>query len=202
MKTKKKILLATAALAVFSLAPAFVRAYAIAGPSMAPTLFVGDTVLCNLAAYDLRAPYTDRVLCRVSDPRRGDVIVYSDQFKNTLAVKRIVGLPEDVIELRDNTLLINGKVAMQQESAGVTLPEGGEAVVGTGLYVERLDRGKHLLTHTPGVGEKRDHGPVTIPEGQYFILGDHRDNSADSRFIGCIARSQIRGRVFYGTRDP
>ncbi len=202
MKTKKKFLLAATILAVFALLPAFVRAYTINGPSMAPTLFSGDTVLCNLAAYDLRVPYTGRVLCRVGDPRRGDVIVYFDRAKRSLAVKRIVGLAGDEVELRDNLLLINGSAATQAEVKGRELPEGGGKIVGRGLFTGRLDRGEHLLTCTPGAGERRDHGPVTVPANSCFLLGDHRDNSADSRYIGCIARTQIQGRVFYGTHAP
>lgn len=202
MKLKKKLLLAAVVLCVFALAPAFVRAYTIAGPSMAPTLFVGDTVLCNHAAYDLRVPYTDRVLRRTGEPRRGDVIVYSDTNKGTLAVKRVVGLPGDDVDLRDNVLLINGAATTQNEVKAWGLPAGSEQVVGRGLFTERIERGEHLMTYTPGRGDQRDHGPTTVPEGQYFLLGDHRDNSADSRYIGCIAREQIRGRVFYGIRYP
>ncbi|QDT67776.1 Signal peptidase IB [Planctomycetes bacterium MalM25] len=201
-KTKKRLLLGVFVLSLFALAPAFVRAYTIAGPSMAPTLFVGDTVLCSNAAYDLRVPYTDRVLCRTGEPRRGDVIVYFDTAKDSPAVKRVVGLPGDEIELRDNVLMINGVAASQWELSNLRLPEGSKAIVGEGLHAERLDRAEHALTYTPGSGERRDYGPTAVPEGEYFLLGDHRDNSADSRYIGCIAREQIRGRVFYGLRHP
>ena len=201
MKHKKKAVAALLVAAPIVLAPVVVRAYTVAGPSMAPTLWLGDRVISLQVAYDLRAPFTDLVVLRTGEPRRGDVVVYHDLNKGGPAIKRIVGLPSDTIELRDNRLFVNRNDAeqleLERETFGKTPAENGLSRL---VASEQLEGRSHLVTYSPGASEVADHGPVAVPADCYFLLGDHRDNSYDSRFIGCITREQIKGRVVYGLR--
>lgn len=167
----------------------------IPSASMRPTLLEGDVVLVNRLAYDLKLPLTDRVLLPLAEPRRGDVVTFSSPVDGTRLIKRIVGLPGDRIALRDNLLFINDQPAPQAQAhwAGETLAPGWvvDAVRGT----ETLAGQAHALQWLPGVPARRDFAAVTVPDGHYFMLGDNRDNSEDSRFIGMVPREQLIGRA-------
>ena len=184
------------------LAPAFVRVYTVNGPSMSPTLLFHDKVIAFLAAYDFRIPYTDWVLFSVGNPNRGDLILYYDTHKENVAIKRVIGLPGDSIELRENIIYVNELAAEQEvlsrkEYGSIpSINDLGELVL-----KEMLEDCSYSITYTPQKVESANHGPVVVPVKQYFILGDNRDNSHDSRFIGFIDRDQIKGRVIYGARD-
>ena len=201
MKIKKKVKIALFSIAALALLPAFVRAYTIDGPSMSPTFWWGDRVVSSLAAYDMRFPYTDKVLFRVSDPNRGNLILYFDIPKQHIAVKRVIGLPGDTIELKENVVYINDIAANQ-----TTLPRGeyndvpSDNDLGELVLKETLEGDTHLLTYTPQAIKVANFKPVVVPANQYFILGDNRDNSQDSRYIGFITRDQIKGRIIYGAR--
>lgn len=180
---------------------AYVRAFTIAAASMSPTFLVGDLIVSNHAAYDLRLPYLDLVLLQTGEPQPGDLIMYFDIPKQVIATKRIIGIPGDAVRMENNILYINGIEAWQRHVpldffAGVPVRNGlGELVA-----KETLGSREYLITYTPGKSPVRDFEQVIVPEGKYFILGDHRDNSADSRYIGLISRNQIKGRVFKGAR--
>ncbi len=200
--TFSKFLKITAfAVLILGLCSAYVRAFTVAGPSMSPTLFYGDLVLSNHAAYDFRLPYMDKVLIEVSDPQRGDVITYFDISKNAIAIKRIIGVPGDTVRMKNNTLYVNGAEATQRMVSqeifdDIPLRDTLEQLV----VKETLGGAEHLITYTPENSPVRSFEEITITEGNYFILGDHRDNSADSRYIGFIPRDQIKGRIFRGMR--
>ena len=203
LKSKKTKAAAAAVVGIVLVAPAFARSYTINGPSMAPSLRYGDVAIAFLAAYDLRFPYTDKVLLRTGEPARGDVIIYYDRSKQAVAAKRVVGLPGDRVEVRDHTLFLNGELATQEtlpadEVAGLPV---GKHPLGDVVAVERLDDKSYLVSYSRGQHDLADHGPAVVPTGKYFLLGDRRDNSADSRLIGCIDREQVKGRVVYGERS-
>ena len=186
---------------ILGVSSAYVRAFTIAAASMSPTFLVGDLIVSNHAAYDLRLPYLDLVLLQTGEPQPGDLIMYFDIPKHVIATKRIIGIPGDAVRMENNILYINGIEARQRDVpldffAGVPVRNGlGELVV-----KETLGSREYLITYTPGKSPVRDFEQVIVPEGKYFILGDHRDNSADSRYIGLISRNQIKGRVFKGAR--
>ena len=179
-----------------------VRAYTISGPSMTPTYLVGDRVISNKLAYDFKVPFTERILFNIGAPNRGDTVTYFDLEKKGIAVKRVIGIPGDTIQLRDNVVYING--ARLEQTVRLLdferlIPD--ENRLGLLVFSEDLDGREYLITYTPHARVRPDLGKTSIPDDYYFILGDHRDNSADSRFIGLISREQIKGRVIYGARS-
>ncbi|HEU4374310.1 MAG TPA: signal peptidase I [Telluria sp.] len=162
--------------------------------SMRPNLLEGDVVLVNRLAFDLKLPLTDIILTHLGDPRRGDVVTFSSPKDGTRLIKRVLALPGDVVEMRDERLVING------QPAGYSLPhEAPEPVPGgvtTALQLtETVGSGQHRIQVLPQVAAMRSFAPVTIPRDEYLMLGDNRDNSADSRFIGLVPRALLIGRA-------
>jgi signal peptidase I len=163
--------------------------------SMRPNLLEGDVVFVNRLAYDLKLPLTDIVVTRLGDPRRGDVVTFSSPKDGTRLIKRVIALPGDVVEMRDEHLVING------EAAGYTLaseaPEklSGGAITTALHLTETVNGEQHRIQVLPQVEAMRDFAPLTIPKDQFLMLGDNRDNSADSRFIGLVPRSLLIGRA-------
>lgn len=134
--------------------------------SMNPSIVEGDRIFVNKLAYGLRVPFTRWYVAHWSAPRRGEVIVFASPVDGSRLVKRVVGLPGETIELIDNQLYIDG--------APVAWP--------------------HPVLITRGVRARRNFGPVTVPDGHYFVLGDNRENSADSRYFGFVPIDSITGR--------
>lgn len=178
-----------AMLLAFAIRVFVVQAFKIPSGSMIPTLLVGDHILVSKLAYGLQWPqdcrfrisfppvtcYTSRLLLRFGEPQRGDIIVFrypEDEDKDF--IKRIVGVPGDTIELRNKVVYVNG----------VPLPDKG--------YTQRVDPGI-----IDGAINPRDNfGPVTVPENSYFVMGDNRDQSLDSRFWGYVTADKIKGKAF------
>lgn len=163
--------------------------------SMKPTILEGDLVLVNKLAYDLRVPFTTLRLSRWGDPARGDIVVFFSPRDGERLVKRVVGLPGDVIELRDEVLLVNGAaLRYSPRDAG---PFRGEVREDRGavLAVESLGRRDHYVLALPGRAAMRSFGPLRVPQGAYFMMGDSRDNSLDSRYFGSVPRDRIVGRA-------
>jgi signal peptidase I len=163
--------------------------------SMKPTILEGDLVLVNKLSYDLKVPFTTRHLMQWGDPKRGDIAVFYSPRDGTRLVKRVVGLPGDSVELRNEVLYING--IAQGYSMRDPKPfmrdvfEDRHPVVA----VEHLESCDHYVMALPGRSALRSFGPYAVPPGRYFMMGDSRDNSTDSRFIGTVARDQIVGRA-------
>jgi signal peptidase I len=162
--------------------------------SMRPNLLEGDVVLVNRLAFDLKLPLTDIILTHLGEPRRGDVVTFSSPKDGTRLIKRVLALPGDVVEMRDEHLVING------QPAEYTLPrETAESVHGavtTALQLtETVGGGQHRIQVLPQIEAMRNFAPVTIPKDDYLMLGDNRDNSADSRFIGLVPRALLIGRA-------
>lgn len=159
----------------------------ISGASMLPTLLDGDKVWVNKLAYDVKIPFTEISLTEVSDPRRGDIVIIDSKVADKRLVKRIVGIPGDTIYMQNNNLVIND-VAADYE---VLSTEGSSIIIQEHLpektYRARLSRG-YLNRNN------RSYGPTVVPENQYFVLGDNRDNSADSRIYSFVPREEIIGR--------
>ncbi|MBV7540154.1 signal peptidase I [Acidovorax sp. sic0104] len=164
--------------------------------SMRPTLLEGDVVFVNRLAYDLKVPLTDVVVARLGDPARGDVVTFSSPLDGTRLIKRIAALPGDTVEMRDEVLYLNGQAARYEAPEAVTehLAELGADVRAT-RWTERLQGHERRVQWLQGVTAHSSFGPVTVPEGQYLVLGDNRDNSADSRFIGFVPRHLLIGQA-------
>jgi signal peptidase I len=165
--------------------------------SMRPTLLEGDVVLVNRLAYDFKLPLSDTSLVQTGDPQRGDVITFSSPKDGTRMIKRLVALPGDVVEMREEVLTINGARAEYAGPAHAIEPLDGGATTSALLTVERIGGSERSVQFLPKGTARRNFGPLTVPIGQYFFLGDNRDNSADSRYIGLVPRHLLIGRAHH-----
>lgn len=163
--------------------------------SMRPTLLEGDVVFVNRLAFDLKLPLTRLVLARLGEPQRGDVVTFYSPVDGTHLIKRLVALPGDVVAMRDEQLIINGRPALYRPlGAGSTSVRGG-ATVTAQQQLETIDGHSHRIELLPQVAARRDFAAVTVGPEQFMMLGDNRDNSADSRYIGLVPRSLLIGRA-------
>jgi signal peptidase I len=158
------------------------QAYNIPSGSMKPTLLVGDFILVNKLVY------------RFSEPQRGDIVVFKYPIDpNIDFVKRIIALPGEEVEVRNNQVFINGKPLPLIE-VGRSEENGIRKVI----YEEVLPEGKKhkVQFYEDFPFSKSDFGPVVVPPNHYFVMGDNRDNSEDSRYWGFLPRENIVGKVF------
>jgi signal peptidase I len=164
--------------------------------SMKPTILEGDRIFVNKLAYDLKLPFTSWRLARWKEPHRGDIVVLRSPADGKRLVKRVVGVPGDLLELRNNHLHING-LALTYENASPTarqvLPANDRST--RVVAVEDLGAVHHLLMITPDRPAMRSFGPVAVPNGSFFVMGDNRDESGDSRYFGFVREDSILGRA-------
>lgn len=165
--------------------------------SMRPTLLEGDVVLVDRLAYDFKLPLTDISLARLGEPLRGDVVTFSSPRDGTRLIKRIVALPGDTVEMRSEVLFVNGQAAVydQPESLNEPTDDGGQVAALRAHEQLAGARQPHVVQIMPEVPARRDFGPLTVPADSFFMLGDNRDNSADSRYIGMVPRQLLIGRA-------
>jgi signal peptidase I len=164
--------------------------------SMNPTILEGDLIFVNKIAYDLRIPLTMRRLAKWSDPERGDIVVCFSPEDGVRLVKRVIGLPGDTIEMKNNTLFLNGRpVDYTKISRKYTELLSGKRKVRCVLAIEDLDGISHAVMSIPSIEAIRSFGPVAVPQGSYFVMGDNRDSSRDSRYFGFVDRESIVGKA-------
>lgn len=164
--------------------------------SMNPTILEGDLVYVNKAAYDLRIPLTMHRIARWSDPARGDVVICFSPDDGVRLVKRVIGLPGETVEMRKNILFINGRpVSYTQVDSRYTEDLPAKLKDKAVLATENLDGHAHAVMSIPSIRAARDFAPVTVPAGSYFVMGDNRDNSKDSRYFGFVDRDVIVGKA-------
>ena len=164
--------------------------------SMKPTILEGDRVYVNKLAYDLKVPFTTRHLAEWSNPQRGDVVVFFSPNDGKRLVKRVVGVPGDTIELRSDVLVLNGQPVQYQPVPEELVRDLAPADRASQEYaVEQLPGQRHVVAAIPAAPALRSFGPCVVPEGQYFMMGDNRDNSFDSRYFGPVPRKQIVGKA-------
>ncbi|SDS99171.1 signal peptidase I [Pseudomonas fuscovaginae UPB0736] len=165
--------------------------------SMRPTLLEGDVVLVNRLAYDLKLPLSDISLAALGNPQRGDVVTFTSPKDGVRLIKRLVGVPGDVLEMRNEVLFVNGVAAHYSDARDIAEP-GAHAVNIPGVSVTEVsDHSERRVQFLRGVAAARDFGPITVPADSYFMLGDNRDNSADSRYIGFVPRRLLIGRAHH-----
>jgi signal peptidase I len=163
--------------------------------SMLPSILVGDRIVVDKLAYDLRVPFTLWRVASWGSPGRGDVVTFTSPEDDQLLVKRIVAVPGDEVSLRQNHLIINGTMADYASLPAHEAPMPLQP--GYGLYVESIlgsERFVMLRDHDP-VGFASSFQTIEVPPGHYLMLGDNRDNSRDSRAIGFVPRERILGRA-------
>ena len=166
--------------------------YRIPSGSMQPTLEIGDFIFVNKFAYGLRLPVTNTTVVELGRPKRGDVVVFklpSDPRANF--IKRMVGLPGDVIEYRGKRLHINGEPIEVSEP----VPLNPASPYSVRKAVEVLGEASHDIHFMPGRTSRE--GTFSVPAGHYFVMGDNRDNSRDSRYpgVGYIPEDRLVGRA-------
>jgi signal peptidase I len=163
---------------------------------MKPTILEGDRIFVNKLAYDLKIPYTTMHLAEWGAPQRGDIVVFYSPVDGNRLVKRVVGIPGDSVAMQNNELIINGEKIkyepIDRSDANGPWPGMGANQFG---FFENLGDTRHLVMIAPFRPSRRSFGPVTIAEGKYFMMGDNRDNSADSRYFGLVERSRVVGKA-------
>ncbi|MDH5435589.1 MAG: signal peptidase I [Gammaproteobacteria bacterium] len=172
-----------------------IEPFRIPSGSMMPTLLVGDFILVNKYAYGVRLPVTNTKFLDTGSPARGDVAVFRyPEDPSTDYIKRIVGLPGDHLKYINKTLYINGVEASQEVLGSYQGVGSGVSMSGASERIEDLTGIKHKILVIPnGVSVP---GELIVPQGQYFVMGDNRDNSRDSRFWGFLEEKYLKGRAF------
>ncbi len=166
--------------------------------SMKPTILEGDVVWENKLAYDVQIPFTDISLMRTGEPQRGDIVVFTSAAADKRMIKRLIGLPGDTVEVKNNRLFINDEAAQYTNLRDKKLEPKRSIDREVGIYaLESLsDLKAHVVHVKPTIHNPlKNFEKITIPEDNYFFMGDNRDNSADSRYYGFIPRSEIRGHA-------
>ncbi len=202
-------------LIVFCIRSFLVEPFKIPSGSMIPTLQVGDFILVNKFTYGIRLPIIDQKIIQLNNPKRGDVMVFHyPENPSVDYIKRVVGVPGDTIEYRNKHLTINGKEQVQQPDGDYNYVESGLNFVHTEKRVETLGKRRHMLLINPDMPNGQlgsvaefpgrenctyDEESVrcTVPAGNYFMMGDNRDNSRDSRYWGFVPDKQIVGKAFF-----
>ena len=177
-------------LVVFVLRSFLVEPFQIPSSSMVPTLEVGDYILVNKYTYGIRLPVIRTKVLALNEPKRGDVMVFFPPHMNeTYYIKRVIGLPGDTITYRNKRLAVNG-VPLEEESLAV-LPDGASRYR---VGLESLGEARHLV-QVNEARPARDFS-VKVKPGHYFMMGDNRDNSSDSRIWGQVPEKDIVGKAF------
>jgi signal peptidase I len=169
--------------------------------SMMPTLLTGDFILVNKFDYGFRLPITNTKLVEFSKPNRGDVIVFrypnyekNPGYSGVDFIKRIVAGPGDVISYKNDQLSINGKLVNIKKIGPYTAVDSGKPMNNYQLVQELLDSMPHEILLNPN-GQSKEIPEITIPDGHYFVMGDNRSHSSDSRFWGFVPEDYIIGRA-------
>ena len=174
-------------LLVFTLRSSLGDWYIVPSGSMQPSIEEGEYIFVNKLAYTLKFPFTNHALLQLGNPQRGDVVVFNSRVEKERLVKRVIGLPGDVIAMSGDRLTINGQPAKYLDLHSV-----GAAVQAR----EQLGQMDHLMQVLPRVSPPQQNmRAVTVPADQYLVLGDNRDNSKDSRFIGFVPRDEVLGHA-------
>jgi signal peptidase I len=202
-------------LVVFFIRSFLAEPFKIPSGSMIPTLHVGDFILVNKFTYGIRLPIIDKKIIQLNNPQRGDVMVFHYPEDPSLDyIKRVVGLPGDTVEYRNKVLTINGVVQPQEADGEYNYVEAGLNFVHTEKRIETLGNHKHALLINPEMPTVRlnsvaefsgrenctydtDLVRCKVPRGEYFMMGDNRDNSRDSRYWGFVPDSEIVGKAFF-----
>ena len=172
-KTKSKIRefiegIITAVLIALLITTFVIKMYKIPSRSMVPTLLVGDQLVVNKFIYGIKIPYFRNTIIPITDPQRGDIVVFIYPNDRSLDfIKRVIGIGGDTIEIKDKNIFINGKLLDDKN----------------GIYSETVE-------------QRHDFGPITVPAGSLFVLGDNRDESMDSRFWGFVDLKDVQGKAF------
>ncbi len=177
---------------VFVLRSFLAEPFQIPSSSMEPTLDVGDFILVNKYAYGLRAPVFGDTLVEIGRPERGDVMVFFPPNDKRYFIKRVIGLPGDRVQVKNGLLYINGE--LQKQDVVMGYPVNAPQILETR---EQLGEKTHLMRRLVNPGPYSLDFNAVVPEGHYFMMGDNRDNSRDSRAWGFVPEKNIVGKAVY-----
>jgi len=183
-------------LVVLLLRSFLVEPFRIPSGSMIPTLLVGDFILVNKFEYGIRLPVINTKIVPLGEPERGDVVVFRNPENPSIPfIKRVVGVPGDTVEYRDKTVFVNGEKFDQTLVGGYVGTGRSTAHSSAVIYEETISENlEHEILITPV--RPGSNGRTTVPEDAYFVLGDNRDNSRDSRFWGFVPDENLVGKAF------
>lgn len=184
-KTNKLFVLFILLMSVFRSAVA--DWYTVPTGSMKPTIKEGDRIIVNKMAYDLRLPFSQISLLSTGEPQRGEIVVFESKAANNRLIKRMIGLPGDVIAMKNEKLFINGKPVSYQITQQNTQQLFATEQVDAINHIVRIDKSES--------DQLSSFGPITVPNGHYLVLGDNRRNSADSRVYGFVPRHELKGKA-------
>lgn len=180
---------------IFGLRSFVAEPFQIPSGSMLPTLEIGDFILVNKMDYGLRLPVLNTTLIETTEPKRGDVVVFKYPDNPSLNyIKRMIGLPGDVVSYHNKRLMVNGKLMDEELLAELPVSKNPSREP-VAVFEENLDG----ISHQVYKSYRRNplEGDWVVPEGHYFVMGDNRDNSADSRVWGFVPEENLKGRAFY-----
>ena len=151
-----------------------VKMYKIPSRSMVPTLLVGDQLVVNKLIYGIKIPYFRNTILPITDPQRGDIVVFIyPQDRSLDFIKRVIGIGGDTIEIKDKKIFINGKI-----------------------FTDNIGLCSDKMIYPASFQPRDNFGPVTVPQKSLFVMGDNRDESMDSRFWGFVDLKDVQGKAF------
>lgn len=180
---------------ILSCRSVFVDWYQVPSGSMQPSILIGDRIFVDRRAFDLRVPFTTVSLARIGEPERGDIVVFWEPTTGERLVKRLIGLPGDVLEMRGQKLTVNSQpldYSFLGKFPDAIKVEGGRGYEGA-VFSEALPGHPHPVIFVSPEGRGFD--PITVPPDHYWMMGDNRDNSRDARFFGPVPRRLLAGRA-------
>jgi len=199
-----------ALLIVFTIRSSFFESFKIPSGSMIPTILIGDHVLVNKFSYGMNLPFSEYFgepikIWKSDGPQRGEVVVFKyPRDESVNYIKRVIGVPGDQIVIRDRTLYVNDRriaLSPAEEKAArevfASLDDPKLSEEDLSLFVEDLEGTKHFVLKDRNNFLTENFGPVLVPDGKYFVMGDNRDFSNDSRFWGFVSERQLRGRALF-----
>jgi signal peptidase I len=184
-------------LAVFLLRSFVIEPFRIPSGSMLPSLYIGDFILVSKFSYGVRLPILNTMVVPVGEPDRGDVMVFRfPRDPSTNFIKRVIGLPGDVITYRGKRLSVNGEPVAVQKTA--LLPELGAQRGERSLssFLESFGQSSHAIFLDDN-RQSRSWPPIVVPPEHFFVMGDNRDHSNDSRYWGFVPKENIVGKAFF-----
>ncbi len=202
-------------LLVFAVRSSIIEAFKIPSGSMIPTLLVGDYIFVNKFAYGLHFPFSEYVsdpglmLVHRDIPKHGDIVVFKyPKNESIYFIKRVIGVPGDVVELKNKVLYINGKEmkqtpvpAAEETKILSDVDEAHTRGANLHLFYEQLDQVKHWVmldeSGQTNFGPTQNFGPVTVPADSLFCMGDNRDFSNDSRYWGFVPMKNVKGKALF-----
>jgi len=197
--SKKYSLIVTILVILLSVFIGTFRTYLVMGASDAPTLFSGDKVIINRSAFDITFPFSSIKLFQWTNPQRGDMILccLPKNGNEDYWLKRVVGIPGDTIKIIKNRLFINNKPLKYEILKRESFEISENIITGDLFAVESGFGLEHTIAYSDQEGLLSDYGPVIVKSNHYFVLGDNRDNSMDSRIFGLVSRENVFGKYIF-----